>query len=61
MAARLLIQYGGLTQREAAEHLGVKTGAAISIRIKEAEHLLKTSVRWRRSIERVEKRLGSVR
>lgn len=55
--ARLLIRYGGLTQREVAEHLGVKTGAAFSIRIKEAEQLLKTSGRWRKSIGRVEKRL----
>lgn len=58
LAARLLIRHGGLTQREAASYFGVTTGAAISIRIKEAEQPLKSSTHWRKKMERVEKMLS---
>ena len=58
MAARMLVRYGGLTQRQAAAYLGVCTGAAISIRIREAERRLETDGAWRRKDARMERLLS---
>ena len=56
-AARLLVQYSGLTQREVAVRFGMGTGAAVSIRIKEAEQLLQADSRWRKKMDYVKQEL----
>lgn len=60
-AARFLCRYTGLTQREAADRLGVGTGAAISRRVKRlAEELPKDNTLQRR-IGKVERILNETR
>ncbi|MBU0678658.1 MAG: transposase [Verrucomicrobia bacterium] len=57
VAARMLLKYGGMTQRKAAEILHVSTGAAISVRLKELDRELKNNRSLARKVSMVEKRL----
>ena len=59
LAARLLVKHSAMRQREVAHLLGVGTGAAISIRIREAEKALEADPSLRRKIQRAGKRLES--
>jgi hypothetical protein len=55
--ARMLCQYGGLTQREAAKTLGMRSGVAVSCQLR---RLIERSVRdraLRETIAKLEKRL----
>lgn len=57
VTARLLCRYGGLTQREAAKTLGMRSGVAVSCQLR---RLIGLSVRdrvLRKTIEKIEKRL----
>jgi chromosomal replication initiation ATPase DnaA len=59
VASRMLCKYGGLTQREAASVLGVKTGVAVSCQLKKLKTLLETDQSMRRLVERLEKRFST--
>ena len=59
VASRMLCKYGGLTQRDAASVLGVKTGVAVSCQLKKLKALLETDQSMRRLVERREKRLSA--
>lgn len=54
LAAKMLIKYGRLTQREAAVYLNVSTGAAVSIRIREADRAVRGDRTWRRKASSIE-------
>jgi putative transposase len=41
VAARMLTRYGGLSQREAAQELGVGTGAAVSIQLRRIDEAMR--------------------
>jgi hypothetical protein len=56
-AARSLMRFGGLSQREAAKHLGVSTGAAISSQIKMLNEAEKTDRRLGRKLKKVESQI----
>jgi REP element-mobilizing transposase RayT len=56
LAARMLLQYGGLTQREAAQLLGMGTGAAVCIRVRQLARSLETD----KKLQRQENRIGQV-
>ena len=56
LAARMLLQYGGLTQREAAQVLGMGTGAAVCIRVRQLARSLETD----KKLQRQENRIGQV-
>ncbi len=57
IAAILLQKYGGMTQREVADHLGVTTGAAISMQRKALTQRLTTDAELRRIMVRIEAEL----
>ena len=54
IAARLLIKFGGLTQRAAAETLGLGTGSAVSVQIRNAGAKLAEDKELSRQVEKVE-------
>ena len=58
IAARMLVKYGGLTQRETAEVLGLTTGAAISRQQKALEERLKRHCSLARRVQGIESDLG---
>ena len=58
VAARLLCVHGGLTQREAATVLGLGTGVAVSCQLRHLNDLLAAEPAFRRSIEKLARRLG---
>lgn len=61
IAARLLVKYSALTQREAAVILGVRTGSAVSAQIRMSQARASADGRIRERIARVEERLRSLR
>lgn len=61
VAARMLVRYAGMTQREAADALGVGTGAAISRQERKLAEDIKQDRGLRQSIENVEYRLKEMR
>jgi REP element-mobilizing transposase RayT len=61
VAARFLCRYAGVTQRQAAEELGVRTGSAISHQIKKVDRLLQDDDRLRRAVKRASRRLENLR
>jgi putative transposase len=60
VTAKMLCNYGGLTQREAAEILGLRTGAAVSIQLKNLSEALEADRGLRRHVARIEKTLAEV-
>lgn len=56
-AARCLIRYAGLSQREAAVHLGVSTGAAISVQIKRLNEREGEDRKLARRLKKLESRI----
>jgi REP element-mobilizing transposase RayT len=61
MAARMLVRYAGLTQREAAGELGLLTGAAVSIQATKLAQAAETDRRLREQLQRIEQRLETRR
>jgi predicted transcriptional regulator len=60
VTAKMLCKYGGLTQREVAEILGLRTGAAVSIQLKNLSAALVADRGLRRRVARIEKTLAEV-
>ena len=61
VAAKCLIRYAGSTQRQAAEELGLSTGASVCMKLKKlAEGMAKDSA-LRRKVGRLEKKLDGLR
>jgi hypothetical protein len=57
IATRMLCRYGGLTQREAARELGLRTGVAVSCQIKLLTRLINTDTKLAKVVRRIERRL----
>ncbi|NLX13573.1 MAG: hypothetical protein GXY44_07970 [Phycisphaerales bacterium] len=55
VASWMLCKYGGLTQREVAAFLGVRTGVAISCQLKKLRRRLAVDAALRSRVERMEK------
>ena len=60
-AARLLIRYGGLTQREVAGILGMATGSAVSVQMRNAAAVLAEDSVLSRQEEKAVSRLAKLR
>jgi len=60
LAAHLLGKYAGLTQRQVAETLGLRTGAAVSIQLKNLRETLARDRRLQETLAQAEKRLESL-
>ena len=58
VAARMLVKYGGLTQREVADRLGVTSGAAVSHQMKRLSGGLAADPELHRRVTRIESVLG---
>jgi REP element-mobilizing transposase RayT len=61
VAVRMLLRYGGQTQRQAAEELGMRTGGAASAQARRLPGLLERSGTLRRQVARIERQLGGLR
>ena len=61
VAARCLLRYSGQTQREAAERLGLRTGAAVSAQVKRLPEVLAGNRSLRRLVGRAERALEQLR
>lgn len=59
IAAKALCRYGGLTQREAAEVLGLGTGAAVSVQLKWLKRAAETSEETKLLLTRLDARLAT--
>jgi hypothetical protein len=57
VAARMLSQYGGLTQRQAAEIVGVSSGAAVCFQIRRLNERMRKDKTLRRRMAQIEKQL----
>ncbi len=60
VTAKMLCKYAGLTQREAAEELGLSTGAAVSMQLRRLKSLMRKNKDCARKVGKVEKRLASM-
>ena len=58
IASKMLCKYGGLTQREVARILGLKTGTGISLQLRKLPDLMTSNARVRRMMKKAEKRLS---
>ena len=61
VAARMLIRFGGQSQRQAALHLGLGTGGAVSAQVRRLPDLLAEHQRLRRSVKRIERTLDALK
>lgn len=61
VAARILLRFGGQTQREVAAELGIGTGGAVSAQVRRLARMLSEDKRLGRQLEKIEERLGQVR
>lgn len=50
VASRMLCDFGGLTQRQVADVLGLRSGAAVSAQLRKLTEHLKTDARLRRQL-----------
>jgi hypothetical protein len=57
VAARMLCRYGGLTQREVAPVLGVRTGVAVSCQLRKLAQLLESDKDLEGKVRRIEQKL----
>jgi hypothetical protein len=57
LLANALVERAGLTQREAAAVMGLKTGAAVSIQLRRLHELLPEDAKLRRQVREIESRL----
>jgi len=61
IAARMLIRFAAQTQRQAAEHLCMGTGGAVSAQVRRLSSLLDEDARLRSATARIERRLAERR
>ena len=61
VAARMLCTYGAQTQRQVATHLGLSTGAAISIQRRNLPGLVARDQHLKRTVQTIEKKLSAQR
>ncbi len=59
VASRMLCRHGGLTQREAARLLGLKTGGAVSSQLRNLDEMIRSDNQLSRLVQRLHRRLGS--
>lgn len=57
LLANALVEQAGLTQREAAATMGLKTGAAVSIQLRRLHEALPEDAKLRRQVREIESRL----
>lgn len=57
VAAKVLCQFGGLTQREAAEIVGVRSGVAVCLQIRKVDELMKKDTSLKRHLAEIEQLL----
>jgi hypothetical protein len=57
LLAKALVEQAGLTQREAAAVMGLKTGAAVSIQLRRLHEALPEDAKLRRQVREIESRL----
>ncbi|MFC1461716.1 transposase [Verrucomicrobiota bacterium] len=55
VAARMLCKYAGLSQREVAKVLGLRTGAAVCTQLKRLDEAIKKSRKTKRTLKQIEK------
>ena len=60
LAARMLCKYAGLTQRDAAQVLGVNSGAAVSSQQRKLAELMTGDRTLRRRVTAIESRLAAI-
>ena len=58
VASRMLIRFGGMSQRDVACHLKMGTGGAVSAQIKRLPGILADDKQLRRKVEKLEKQLA---
>ncbi len=58
VASRMLCRHGGLTQRDAARALGLRTGVAVSCQLRNLDQMIRSDRQLRRLVERLEKTLS---
>ncbi|MCK5850863.1 MAG: hypothetical protein KAH23_08100, partial [Kiritimatiellae bacterium] len=61
LAARMLIRFGGQTQRQAATHLGMGTGGAVSVQLRKLPRLLDENRSLKRKLKLIEKNLEDLK
>lgn len=61
VASRMLIRFGGQTQRQVAEHLDMGTGGAVSAQVRTLPRRLVEDRGLRRKVQAVEERLLHLR
>ena len=61
IAARMLMRYGGQTQRQAAMHLDMGTGGAVSAQVRKLPGLVAKDRQLRGRIKRIERKLEELR
>ena len=61
VAARMLIRYGGQTQRQVATHLGMGTGGAVSVQLRKLPRLLDENRSLKRKIKLIERKLEDLK
>lgn len=61
IAARMLIRFGGQTQRQVAVHLGMSTGGAVSAQVRKLSGLLDEDRRLARKVKLIERNLEAQR
>ena len=57
VVAKMLCQYGGLTQRQAAEIIGVQSGVAVCLQIRKVNEWMKKDRGLQRQLARIEEQL----
>ena len=60
-ASYALVRHAGLTEREAAVHLGMGTGAAVSHQLKKWERMVQENRHWQAILAEVEQRLEQLK
>ena len=58
VASRMLCRHGGLTQREAARALGLKTGGAISCQLRNLDEMIRSDRRLLKLVEQLDRNLA---
>jgi len=61
IAGMMLLKYGGMTQREAADRLGLKTGAGVSYQVRKLAGKMSHDEGVRRLVGRIDKALDMLR
>ena len=57
VVAKMLCQYGGLTQRQAAEIIGVPSGVAVCLQIRKVDERMKKDRDLQRHLAQIEEQL----